>query len=83
MIEVVFFASLREDLGSSGFKIDPSGINNINDVIDSLASAQGTHFKDILIGDNILVAINQEMGDVDTTVNDEDEVAFFPPVTGG
>lgn len=32
---------------------------------------------------NALVAINQEYADSETTVNDCDEVAFFPPVTGG
>ena len=32
---------------------------------------------------NILCAVNQEMAAADTIVNEDDEVAFFPPVTGG
>ncbi len=38
---------------------------------------------DMEIPDNVRVAINQEYADTDTPVKDQDEVAFFPPVTGG
>lgn len=39
--------------------------------------------SNIEIPGNAKVAINQQYADFDTTVNDGDEVAFFPPVTGG
>ena len=83
MINVVFFASVREELGSSGLVLESSGINSVRDVITSLNSVKGSHFGQVLTGDNILTAVNQALVDVDSAVSDDDEVAFFPPVTGG
>jgi molybdopterin synthase sulfur carrier subunit len=34
-------------------------------------------------GDQVLMAVNQEMADIATVLGDGDEVAFFPPVSGG
>ncbi len=83
MIKVVFFASLRETLETSDLLVSHKDELDVSQLIDELAVTNGTHFKEALVQRNILVAINQEMVELSARVKDEDEVAFFPPVTGG
>jgi molybdopterin synthase sulfur carrier subunit len=57
--------------------------NNIDSLV-TLLRARGEPFDSAFCGDTkVLVAINQEMTDHEAAINDGDEVAFFPPVTGG
>jgi molybdopterin synthase sulfur carrier subunit len=75
-IKVRYFASLKETLGrTEDVKSypDPVSLREL-----WLACAPG-----IPLTDNILVAVNMEFADLDTIVHDGDEVAFFPPITGG
>jgi molybdopterin synthase sulfur carrier subunit len=74
-ITVRFFASLRERLGKAEVIIDSKGIVNVADAWQSCA--------EIPLPDNVLAAVNMEYARPDQTVRDGDEVAFFPPVTGG
>ena len=83
MIKVVFFASLREELSADELYLEPGEIENVQHVIDELAQTRGSQYGESLSGDNILIAVNQEMVDSRAVVNDDDEVAFFPPVSGG
>ena len=76
MIKVLFFASLREQTGQSNLSIGwQEGMTTAQ--LWQQATDSGT------MPDNVLVACNQEYCDRETLVNDGDEVAFFPPVTGG
>jgi molybdopterin synthase sulfur carrier subunit len=74
-ISVKYFASLRERLNRSEETLDPEGICTAGEV---WARATGEDFPA-----NVLVAINQEHAHAGDAVQDGDEVAFFPPVTGG
>lgn len=75
MITVRFFASLRERMGQE-MRLLPAGPSTVREVWD-LATDQAqppTH---------LLAAVNLEYADFDAPIADGDEVAFFPPVTGG
>lgn len=74
-ITVRFFASVRERVGKELEAIDSAGINNVADVWRQSAR--------VPMPDNLLAAINMEYARTDQPVRDGDEVAFFPPVTGG
>ncbi|BAU48878.1 molybdopterin converting factor [Sulfurifustis variabilis] len=76
-IRVRYFASLRERLGRAGDEIArDSGVRTAADVWARAAGGQP-------LPDNTLVAINMEYASLDREVHEGDEVAFFPPVTGG
>ena len=75
-IDVKFFASLKEQMGCDGAKVE---IGEIATAADVWLQASGGK----PMPPNILVAINMEYCAPNTPVSSGDEVAFFPPVTGG
>jgi sulfur-carrier protein len=75
-INVRFFASLREQLGRGETALEFQPTLTVEDVWN-LSTHQHTRPA------NILVAVNQEYVGFNENVYDGDEVAFFPPVTGG
>jgi molybdopterin synthase sulfur carrier subunit len=83
MIKILYFANLREKLGSSGESLElPAGVDSVGDVLITLA-ARGGEWASLATVKNLKSAVNQEMARADSPVKDGDEVAFFPPVTGG
>lgn len=75
-IKVRYFASLKERLGRDYEEMSADAITCVGDV---WARAN----PGLALPDNMLAAVNMEYGNSDTPVTDGDEVAFFPPVTGG
>ncbi len=75
-IRVRYFASLRERMGRAEDEIDPGVVATVGDVWARVSDGAP-------IPENLLMAVNLEYVDPGHTVGDEDEVAFFPPVTGG
>lgn len=82
MIQVLFFAQVRELLGTAKVEVAAEGITNTEQLREALA-AKDDKWAKVLSSDKLLVAVNQTMSAWDATVIDGDEVAFFPPVTGG
>ena len=83
MIKLVFLASIRERLGCDQREFElPEAPLSVAALVELLA-AEGASWQQALQDDKVLVAINQQMSRADALVNDGDEVAFFPPVTGG
>lgn len=83
MIKIKYFARLSESLGVKSEELEYAKINTVEDIIELLI-ARGEVWADAFSGDNkILVAVNQELCERGVRVKDGDEVAFFPPVTGG
>lgn len=83
MIKIVYFAKTRETLGKAEETMPLApGINTVATVVESLL-ARGEPYTLAFEEGRILAAVNQEMVSRDTHVTEGDEVAFFPPVTGG
>ena len=77
-ITVKYFASLREILGRSEERLEiKNGNLTVTELWKQVAGRQQT------LPGNVLTAINMEYVKPDAAVKDGDEVAFFPPVTGG
>ena len=81
MIKVLFFASYRDRLGCDQLELESSA-GTVQALKQELAE-RGELWKTVLLDRKTLVAINQVMAKETTTLADGDEVAFFPPVTGG
>ena len=82
MIELKFFASLRDTLNSDGEQLEASEAGTVARLRERLAERGGVWAEQLLDGRN-LAAVNQQIASAETPVADGDEVAFFPPVTGG
>ena len=81
MIAILYFAWLRERTGLSeeAFAL-PSAATTVADLVDLLAVRHPSAFQNRR---TIRCAVNQEFADPSTVLRAGDEVAFFPPVTGG
>jgi molybdopterin synthase sulfur carrier subunit len=75
-ITVKFFASLRETVGRPDCSLSADAISTANDVWAAATDGQQRP-------PNTLIAINMEYANAESPVKEGDEVAFFPPVTGG
>ncbi|MCF6204838.1 MAG: molybdopterin converting factor subunit 1 [Methylococcaceae bacterium] len=75
-IKVRYFASLKESFGRSEEELVFTKTMSVADIWKQVS-------KDKDIADNILAAVNMDYVQFDYLVKDADEVAFFPPVTGG
>lgn len=82
MIQVLFFASLREQLDCAEQQISAQDVTCVADIKLNLVTANPT-WQAALADRNLLCAVNQELVNSSHLVKDGDEVAFFPPVTGG
>jgi sulfur-carrier protein len=81
MITVLYFAWLRERTGVSEESVSlPATVMTVADLVDVLAARHATAFQNRRA---IRCAVNQEFADPATVLQAGDEVAFFPPVTGG
>jgi len=84
MADILYFARLAESLGIKSEAIDLSAeCKTVADLVELLRT-RGEPFASEFSGDTrILVAINQEMSEPIAEISNTDEIAFFPPVTGG
>jgi len=84
MVTVLFFASLRESLGISRERVAIAGPGTtVATLVESLRQREGAWSEAFAPGKSWRVAVNQRMASLATPLKAGDEVAFFPPVTGG
>ncbi len=81
MINIRFFAFLRERLGTDTLDYEFTDEKTISDIKQKLI-ASGEPWT-LLAEQDVLIAVNQTLTSESSPVSDGDEIAFFPPVTGG
>lgn len=83
-VTILYFARLREALGRSREELElPADVRDLAGLRRLLAARGGPWADALGGGTNIRAAVNQAMARGDEAVKGGDEIAFFPPVTGG
>ncbi|HEV8552929.1 MAG TPA: molybdopterin converting factor subunit 1 [Casimicrobiaceae bacterium] len=84
MITLVYLARLRETLGTSAEKVEPPrDVGTVAALLAWLRTRGGAWAAELAPGRAVRVAVNYDVARPDTPVKAGDEVALFPPVTGG
>ena len=84
MITLVYLARLRESLGVPSEIVElPAGIANVGALLAWLRARGGAWASELAPGRAVRVAVNFDVAKSDTPLRAGDEVALFPPVTGG
>jgi len=83
-VRVLFFASLRESTGCEALTLPLQADDvGIDELLQLLSSQLDVSALPALTAESVRVAVNQELMTGPFRINDGDEVAFLPPVTGG
>ncbi|GAA6152383.1 molybdopterin converting factor subunit 1 [Pseudoteredinibacter isoporae] len=82
MITLLYFARYREALGQEKEQLELDSPCSLQELLDRLRE-RGEPWASTLNDNKLLMAINQTIAPAEQLINDGDEVAFFPPVTGG
>ena len=80
MLKISFFASLKDLVGCSEVELDLDGEATVRDIFKRLGRQYPELKRYELV---LLIAVNQEYTGWDQSVAAGDEIAFFPPVSGG
>lgn len=84
-VRVVYLARLREALGqaSETLAVHSAPDPTVSDVVSALRARGGSWARELGAGKAVRYAVNQRVARLDSPVAEGDEVAVFPPVTGG
>ncbi|WP_096702419.1 molybdopterin converting factor subunit 1 [Magnetospirillum sp. 15-1] len=83
-MKVLYFAWLKAKTGTGEEDIvPPAAITTVGQLVEFLKARSPGHAAAFESISAVRVAVNQDFGNLDTPVKAGDEVAFFPPVTGG
>lgn len=84
MISLLYFARLREALGVSSEQVDlPADVRDVAGLTAWLRKRGGVWEAELAAGRAFRIAVNQDMAEGAILLKDGDEIAIFPPVTGG
>ena len=84
MIKVLFFARIREQLDCASLEREwDDSVRSVDGLRAALVASGGEQWQAALTEQNIICAVNQQVITGNIELADGDEVAFFPPVTGG
>jgi len=83
MLNILFFARLREQLGQAAMTLEmPDTPCSVED-LTKLLIEQNPDWQNLLYDGSVLTSVNQQMVNGEHLLSDGDEIAYFPPVTGG
>ena len=82
MIRLIYFASLRTIAGKDEETLDLDQETNIQQLGERIRKTT-PQIGEMILGKKIMVAVNQDVAQLDTVVKDGDEIAFLPPFSGG
>ncbi|MBF0107838.1 MAG: molybdopterin converting factor subunit 1 [Magnetococcales bacterium] len=83
MARILYFAWVREKIGiGEEHRTLPQSVHNVAQCLQYLRGLDERH-NEALADEALRVAVNQEYAQPETAVGDRDEIAFFPPVSGG
>ena len=81
---IKYFSWIKEHIGKSEEQIElPDHIKNVNELINYLNEIDEKYNLILDKKELIKIAVNKTYSSFETNINDNDEIAFFPPVTGG
>lgn len=83
MLNVLYFASFREVLGQAQEQLPSESFKTVNCVLSALAERGETWQQALVQNENLQIAVNHDVANRNTEIKAGDEIAFFPPVTGG
>jgi molybdopterin synthase sulfur carrier subunit len=83
MLQLLYFARLRETFGVEGERLPLPEPASVAALLDTLRSRGGAWASELAPGRAFRVAVNQRVATTDAPLASGDEVAIFPPVTGG
>ncbi len=82
MIKILFFASLKDQLKTASIELPANENQRVDKLLENL-SMRDPIWQKALSNSTLCVAVNQTMAAKTSLLKSGDEVAFFPPVTGG
>jgi molybdopterin synthase sulfur carrier subunit len=83
-VKLLYFASLREQVGKSSEEVElPAGIATLGALRAHLIDRGGAWKTSLAETRPVRMAVNQDMVPATASIKAGDEIAFFPPVTGG
>lgn len=83
MLNILYFAHLRETFGLDKETLNMPHAATVDGLINELRARGGVWADALSAGKRWRVAVNQDMAEAETPLKSGDEVAIFPPVTGG
>ena len=83
-MKILYFAWMREHTGCSTEEIRlPENVTTISELAVYLRGCSAGHDTALRNLKTVRVAINRKYANLESPIKDSDEIAFFPPVTGG
>ena len=83
LLKIVYLARLRDALGRSSESLELADNVSLSQLRAALRERGGSWAQELAEGRAVRIAVNHELIAGDVTLRDGDEIAFFPPVTGG
>jgi molybdopterin synthase sulfur carrier subunit len=83
-VKLLYFAWVRQKIGIGAEDFSPPcGVTNVAALVEALRKRGGGYAEAFRDTSRLRCAINQEHKSFDARIGHDDEIAFFPPVTGG